>query len=50
LGDTPGVLYGCEKKGVVRRGICKYMKTMEIKIDVGGQAERGIRKVMKTKD
>jgi hypothetical protein len=25
-GDTPGVLYGCENKGVARKGFCKVMK------------------------
>jgi hypothetical protein len=25
-GDTPGVLYGCEYKGVAEIGICKVMK------------------------
>ena len=25
-GDTPGVLYGCENKGVVGEGVCKIMK------------------------
>jgi hypothetical protein len=28
-GDTPGVLYGCENKGVAGKGICKVMKTKE---------------------
>src|SRR6267143_6559952 len=28
-GDTPGVLYECEKKGFARRGICKYLKTKD---------------------
>ena len=27
LGDTPGVLYGCENKGVAGKGIRKNMKT-----------------------
>src|SRR6202790_2334648 len=34
-GHTPGVLYGCERKGVARKGTCKCMK---IKNGVGGQA------------
>jgi hypothetical protein len=32
-GDTPGVLYGCENKGIAGKGICKNMKTRTIKID-----------------
>jgi hypothetical protein len=27
LGDTPGVLYGCENKGVAGKGIRKVVKT-----------------------
>jgi hypothetical protein len=49
VGDTPGVLYRCEYKGVARQEICKCMKIMEIKIDAGDKQERGIRKLMKTK-
>ena len=49
MGDTPGDLYGCENKCFARKGICKCMKMMEIKIDVGRQAGGGIRKIMKTK-
>jgi len=26
-GGPPGVLYGCENKGVARRGVCKWLKT-----------------------
>jgi hypothetical protein len=26
-GDTPGVLYGCEYKGVAGEGFCKFLKT-----------------------
>jgi hypothetical protein len=26
LGDTPGVLYGSERKGVAEKGICKLLK------------------------
>src|SRR5216684_1481491 len=37
-GDTPGVLYGCEKKGFARRGICKYLKTKD---RCGGGREEG---------
>jgi hypothetical protein len=29
----PGVLYGCENKGIAGKGICKNMKTRTIKID-----------------
>src|SRR5258707_14579773 len=36
--DTPGVLYGCEKKGFARRGICKYLKTKD---RCGGGREEG---------
>jgi hypothetical protein len=32
-GNTPGVLYGCENKRVVRRGICNDKKIKAIKID-----------------
>jgi hypothetical protein len=32
-GDTPGVLYGCERKGFAEKGICKNMKTRAIRID-----------------
>src|SRR5436190_17671929 len=32
---TPGGLYRCEKTGVAGRGICKLMKTDEMKIDGG---------------
>jgi hypothetical protein len=28
-GTLPGVLYGCETKGVARQGICKYVKTKD---------------------
>ena len=45
VGDTLGVLYGCENKALAGKGICKCMKIMEIKIDMGGKAKRGIRKV-----
>ena len=26
-GNTPGVLYRCERKGLAKKGICKSMKT-----------------------
>jgi hypothetical protein len=29
--STPGVLYGCENKGVAEKGICKVMKTNDKK-------------------
>jgi hypothetical protein len=32
-GDTPGVLYRCECKGVVKRGVCKLMRTEGLEID-----------------
>ena len=40
---TPGVLYGCETKGVAGRGICKNMKTRAIKID-GSRTHTGLGK------
>ena len=33
-GDTPGVLYGCETKGVAGRGICKLKKTKDAQVEV----------------
>jgi hypothetical protein len=35
----PGVLYGCENKGVARQGICKYVK-MSIPVENKGQTKR----------
>jgi hypothetical protein len=40
---TPGVLHGCENKGFAGKGIRKFMK---IKRCGGGQAERGICKLV----
>src|SRR2546421_4486696 len=42
-GGTPGVLYRCANNGVARRGICKLMKTMGIKIDGCAWVERSLR-------
>ena len=33
-GDTPGGLYGCERKGVGEKGICKSMKTKGEQISI----------------
>jgi hypothetical protein len=36
----PGVLYGCENKGIAGTGICKNMKTRTIKIDGSRKTHR----------
>jgi hypothetical protein len=38
-GDTPGILHGCEKKGVAEKGICKSMKTKGRGKNVGSATE-----------
>jgi hypothetical protein len=46
----PGNADGYQNKGLVKKAIRKVIKIKGIKIDVGGQAQGGIRKVMKTKE
>jgi hypothetical protein len=43
----PGVLCGCETKGVAEKGICKLLITGGLQIDGG---KRGICKLMKTRE
>ena len=46
MGDTPGVLYRCERKGFAGKGVCKTMKTQGKGID---GVRGGVCKLLKNK-